>query len=184
MRAWHTCRYGSRALELLRRYYEGDLADVVGNAADSDDEEGGEAGDEDAPSASAAARHANGTSNGGVRRGEGAAEGVPLQEEVIAPRGGLPPLLVSRLLHEPFGLQHRGSWMLQDRRDAGATRLPRSQIYGCVPALLDLSGHRGTVLAASALATSDCAMRAAKRCIDQDCCTISNQCISNQCIRH
>ena len=87
-------RYGSRALELLRRYYEGDLADVVGNAADSDDED-----DEDKDDDVGAARQVNGTGNG-ARRGEGDAEAKPLQAEVIAPRGGLPPLLVSRLLHD------------------------------------------------------------------------------------
>ena len=73
------------------------MADVVGNAADSDDEDGQDE-DEDTPAASAA-RHVNGTSNG-ARRAGGDAEAKPLQEEVIAPRGGLPPLLVSRLLHE------------------------------------------------------------------------------------
>ncbi len=114
---WHARRYGSRALELLRRYYEGDLADVVGNAADSDDEDD----EDDAPTASAAA-HANGTSNG-ARRGGGGAEAKPLQEEVIAPRGGLPPLLVSRLLHDPLRLQHRSPRMLHFQV-VGVTCLP------------------------------------------------------------
>ena len=106
------CRYGSRALELLRRYYEGDLADVVGNAADSDDDDDEDA-DDDAPGTSAAAPHANGTSNGG--RG-GAAQPKPLQEEVIAPRGGLPPLLVSRLPQDSVLLEHQTARLSQHHR--------------------------------------------------------------------
>ena len=94
------CRYGSRALELLRRYYEGDLADFAGDAADSDVD-----GSEDAGGASPGTRmkpSAKGASNGargGSAAQAGGAEAKPLQEEVIAPRGGLPPLLVSRQSH-------------------------------------------------------------------------------------
>lgn len=43
------CRYGSRALELLRRYYEGDLTDLTGG----DDSDG-----DDAPAAAARSKAA------------------------------------------------------------------------------------------------------------------------------
>ena len=89
-------RYGSRALELLRRYYEGDLADVVGDADDSDDEDGEEDEGDDAIAGVNGKRPSAAAVNGGAgaaQDADGGAE-LPLQEEVVAPRGGLPPLLV------------------------------------------------------------------------------------------
>ncbi len=89
------CRYGSRALELLRRYYEGDLADVVGDADDSDEDGDGE-DDDEAVAGANGKRSSAAAANGGeqMRAGANGGVAVPLQEEVVAPRGGLPPLLV------------------------------------------------------------------------------------------
>lgn len=66
--------YGTRALEVLRRYYEGDIADLL----EADDE---------APGKSAA--------NGGSSAGNGASNGHGLLEEQLKPRQGLPPLLTN-----------------------------------------------------------------------------------------
>ena len=87
-------RYGSRALELLRRYYEGDLADVVGDADSSDDDDGDEDDDGAAVGIEGGQAAAAAAANGGTIAANGSASALPLQEEVVAPRAGLPPLLV------------------------------------------------------------------------------------------
>ena len=68
--------YGSRAVEALRRYYEGDVADLVGEA-----EEAGAAQRRAPPAPAAAAAVAGG--------------GGGLLGEQLRPRAGLPPLLVN-----------------------------------------------------------------------------------------
>ncbi|PRW57974.1 N-acetyltransferase 10 [Chlorella sorokiniana] len=70
--------YGTRALEQLRRYYEGEIADVM-----SEDEEGAAAG--------GAAPAGNRSSNGPAA----AAQAGGLLSEELKPRAGLPPLLVN-----------------------------------------------------------------------------------------
>lgn len=79
--------YGGRALDLLRRYYEGDMASLdEGDAADGPAADG-----PDGPAANGPA--ANGAGKKGKKAG--AAASSTLLEEKMAPRRALPPLLVA-----------------------------------------------------------------------------------------
>eukprot|EP00887_Chlorella_sp_A99_P003429 scaffold7.g3429.t1 len=94
-RALHS--YGTRALELLRRYYEGELADVM---SEGEGDETAAAGGGGAATAAAA----------------GAPGGGGLLEEQLKPRTGLPPLLVN-LAERPADFRGRFMGLL-----AGAFR--------------------------------------------------------------
>lgn len=91
--------YGSRALELLHRYYQGQIASL-----DDDDEAGasgsGEEGDEERRGSHGRA----GTSNGE----QTAADGSKLLTEQLKPRAKLPPLLVSLSDRKPERLHYIG----------------------------------------------------------------------------
>ncbi|KAG2483803.1 hypothetical protein HYH03_017326 [Edaphochlamys debaryana] len=84
--------YGSRILELLRRYYQGELS----NLDDIDMEEDGE---EDGKGKK------GGAANGGAAADEGDAG---LLTERLAPRKGLPPLLVALADRRPERLHYLG----------------------------------------------------------------------------
>ncbi|EIE18893.1 hypothetical protein COCSUDRAFT_45039 [Coccomyxa subellipsoidea C-169] len=83
--------YGGRALELLRRYYQGELADL---------EEQEEDGERRGPGEASTSGRANGAavSNGGN-----------LMDERIAPRSGLPPLLTNLGDRPPEALHYLGT---------------------------------------------------------------------------
>ncbi|KAK9824701.1 hypothetical protein WJX72_012506 [[Myrmecia] bisecta] len=83
--------YGSHAVELLRRYYQGDLTGLA-DEVDSDQEEERRAGQ---PTSTSNAALQNGSRPG-------------LQEEVLRPRTGLPPLLVNLADRRPEQLQYVG----------------------------------------------------------------------------
>ncbi len=95
--------YGSRALELLARYYEGDLS---GGLLDGDGGgAGGAAGagvalSRDAPGGAEAAEAA---------AAAGAGAGASLLEEQLRPRAGLPPLLVALADRPPERLHWLGA---------------------------------------------------------------------------
>ncbi|KAK9836541.1 hypothetical protein WJX74_002758 [Apatococcus lobatus] len=91
--------YGSRTVELLRRYYQGELSGI--STAD------GDASEEDDPKAE--------PSNGGIHQERidsngkaSAGPGSTLQEEVMGPRAGLPPLLTHLADRPPEQLQWLG----------------------------------------------------------------------------
>ncbi|KAL3789126.1 hypothetical protein ACHAWO_012659 [Cyclotella atomus] len=72
--------YGSRAMELLYRYYNGEMVDLSGGDVDgSDSEEGGESSDDETPSES---------------EDEAPARNELIHKEALKPRKKLPPLLL------------------------------------------------------------------------------------------
>ncbi|BDA49001.1 RNA cytidine acetyltransferase [Coccomyxa sp. Obi] len=85
--------YGSRALELLRRYYQGELADLEDDDDDAEKRGPGEPSTSGRPNGTAASNGAAGN----------------LLEERIAPRGGLPPLLTNLGDRPPEALQYLGT---------------------------------------------------------------------------
>ncbi|KAK2080542.1 hypothetical protein QBZ16_000395 [Prototheca wickerhamii] len=78
--------YGTRTLRLLRDYYEGQIASL------DSDEEGGEEGTKTAQGAQGAGRKKSSAPTSTTTQTTGASK---LLEEQVAPRKGLPPLLVA-----------------------------------------------------------------------------------------
>ncbi|KAK9918544.1 hypothetical protein WJX75_004887 [Coccomyxa subellipsoidea] len=83
--------YGSRALELLRRYYQGELAELDENDDDGELRGPGEA------------------STSGRANGAAISNGVGLLDERIVPRSGLPPLLTNLGDRPPEALHYLGT---------------------------------------------------------------------------
>ncbi len=115
-------------LELLRRYYQGELASLDEDGADGDSEgaeDGGKGGK--GGSSKGKPRAASGSEDGEEDGEDGAAangggEGgnSKLLSERIAPRKGLPPLLVSLTDRKPERLHYLGGWWREEGTRVGA----------------------------------------------------------------
>lgn len=131
--------YCCRVLELLRRYYQGELASLDEDGADGDSE-GAEDGGRGSKGGKGKARAASGSEDGeedGDQGEDGAAangggDGNQLLTERIAPRKGLPPLLVSLTDRKPERLHYLGG--LAGGGDTGA------YVWGHVPYPWEPSG--------------------------------------------
>ncbi|GIL51445.1 hypothetical protein Vafri_7426 [Volvox africanus] len=103
--------YGSRVLEMLRRYYQGELTSL-----DEQDGTDGEEGEEDEADEDAAEDREDGKKRRRSAGSEGGADGdaadgdgnTLLLTERLAPRKGLPPLLVNLADRKPDRLHYLG----------------------------------------------------------------------------
>ncbi len=110
-----------RVLELLRRYYQGELANLdeqdgteEGDGDDDGDDDDEDDGDEDGEGADGKdkkrRRKASGDADG--EAADGGADGdSQLLTERLAPRKGLPPLLVNLADRKPERLHYLGGWL-------------------------------------------------------------------------
>ena len=88
--------YGTRMLDVLRRYFEGEIADILDDALHRDDDEGGDVG------------HDSAGGGRGINQ-EDAHDQKSLLTENLKPRSGLPPLLTSLADRRPEKLQYLGA---------------------------------------------------------------------------
>ena len=106
----HLCRYGSRSIDLLKRYYQNELTDLS-----MDDIPGASELDGKAESR-AESNHHTSTSGRGPRNlpetpstNGGSAGSAALHSETLAPRSALPPLLLTLGERPPEALQYLGT---------------------------------------------------------------------------
>ena len=96
--------YGSRALELLARYYQGEMA-ALGEEEEESEEEEEDQQQQQKKKKRKVPEGGNGEQNGAGGEGEGNGEKSLLLTESVKPKTGLPPLLVA--LQDRYG----GVWV-------------------------------------------------------------------------
>ena len=107
---FHLCRYGSRSIDLLKRYYQNELTDLSMDDAPDGSELNGKA------ESRADSNHHTSTSGRGPRNlpetpstNGGSASSAALHSETLAPRSALPPLLLTLGERPPEALQYLGT---------------------------------------------------------------------------
>ena len=101
-------RYGSRSIDLLKRYYQNELTDLsLDDAADASELNGGsESRAESNHHTSTSGRSGRTTDPTELASANGSA---PLHSEILAPRSALPPLLLNLGERPPEALQYLGT---------------------------------------------------------------------------